>query len=394
MTGIEDQSSVSEIDRLHVPSQLNSLKPAFPPAHFHMEPNNMNTAAVNSLRSNVTAHSTISMHDLPDNPRKSKAKNPVCTMTATEHKQSFSKHAKNWTEGIQKTIGDAKGIVDSVNALTTVAAFIGGVQSQIISSTLDDNKTPLEIAINFFAFLGLVLDVVGTFLGVLTIILLRSVIKYQLTLVESATKVQLVLEELDKPSDTEKIGKMTAKIKEFFDGNPSFRRSVPRDYRDKINDLPLAPNNSPRFISRILTGVLSILSSLILFNMGIIPLLTMGLGIICLLASTTLLAAQKLPVGIWATCVSIVGLSLSASLSAIGLLGVWLILNMGHTIFGRGAGEGGELDSREGCQDINPGDDIGKVVSPAQGGLELTFASAQNQGTSGDLADGEFEAPG
>jgi zinc transporter ZupT len=69
------------------------------------------------------------------------------------------------------------------------AAFIAGVQSQIISFTMNLPQSSMGKATNSIAFVGLLLDVIGTFLGVIHAIVLQRRIKENTSLLNAMTQI-------------------------------------------------------------------------------------------------------------------------------------------------------------------------------------------------------------
>ncbi|KIJ23757.1 hypothetical protein M422DRAFT_56714 [Sphaerobolus stellatus SS14] len=63
---------------------------------------------------------------------------------------------------------------ESVDAAVIVAAFIAGVQSQIIASTLDKKNTTIQIVTNVVGFLELVFDILGASIGVIHAVKLKK----------------------------------------------------------------------------------------------------------------------------------------------------------------------------------------------------------------------------
>ena len=70
------------------------------------------------------------------------------------------------------------------------ASFIAGVQAQIISFTLQLPPLALGRSANFFAFLGLILEITGTFLGAIHTLFLQTKIEKGTRVIVSMTQCQ------------------------------------------------------------------------------------------------------------------------------------------------------------------------------------------------------------
>ncbi|KAL0952430.1 hypothetical protein HGRIS_006703 [Hohenbuehelia grisea] len=69
-----------------------------------------------------------------------------------------------------------KVLVSNLNALIVMSIFVAGVQAQILASTSqpESNKTKLQMATNWFGFVGLTLDILGTSTCALVTIRIQS----------------------------------------------------------------------------------------------------------------------------------------------------------------------------------------------------------------------------
>ncbi|KAI0277056.1 hypothetical protein BGY98DRAFT_934655 [Russula aff. rugulosa BPL654] len=68
-------------------------------------------------------------------------------------------------------------LLDTINSLVSVGAFIAGVQTQIVSLANNNENTTLARATNWFAYVGLTLDLIGTSSGVARALLLQAAIR-------------------------------------------------------------------------------------------------------------------------------------------------------------------------------------------------------------------------
>ncbi|KAI0266382.1 hypothetical protein BC834DRAFT_969422 [Gloeopeniophorella convolvens] len=78
---------------------------------------------------------------------------------------------------LQKQTDSNTALLDTINALIAVGAFIAGVQAQMISVTQGTNTNALGKATNWFGFVGLTLDLIGTTAGVARALLLQHTIR-------------------------------------------------------------------------------------------------------------------------------------------------------------------------------------------------------------------------
>jgi hypothetical protein len=240
---------------------------------------------------------------------------------------------ERWSTWTQHDIEADKAIVDTVNALIAVAAFIAGVQSSIILLTITLEQTPLGRATNTVAFVGLVLDVVGTFLGVIHAIVLQRRIKENTAVLTAMTQVNTTLKAVQNLQDTapspEKV--TSDQLREIGIDDPERHVQRAQELHDMLEDrfhrrnvlggpFGLAQSvlqvvvlaNSAVGINRI--RVDTVLKSL--FGLGHTPLLAMALGVVALVVSVITFAAESaaLPSQVWVSCVAVlagvIGLSL------------------------------------------------------------------------------------
>jgi len=94
------------------------------------------------------------------------------------------------------------------------AAFIAGVQAQVITFTIALPHSALQRAANFFAFLGLVFEIAGTFIGAIHSILIqrrsknKSLLLQQITLFKADLKVILKWYAMQKLDERQRVKKL------------------------------------------------------------------------------------------------------------------------------------------------------------------------------------------
>jgi len=197
-----------------------------------------------------------------------------------------------------------------------VAAFIAGVQAQIISFTLPLPRTTIGRVANFFAFLGLILDIIGTYFGVLQVIYLQQGINDDLIVLSTITiiKNDANFAELVSNADPVRVSHSegpgldgngyTERRKKMLEFVQIMQRrfSMPRD-----SGIPLMFQQSPAVTLPVKCA-----------DFGEIPLGSMGLGVICLIIATVLLSAQVLAKEVWISCTSVlVGVGILSNLPAL-----------------------------------------------------------------------------
>jgi len=253
---------------------------------------------------------------------------------------------KRWSTWIQEDIDEDKGVVDTVNALIVVvghgnlqfiihqswftsqlqAAFIAGIQAQIITFTLTlpADSTVGRIS-NVFAFVGLMLDVIGTFLGVIHAVLLQRRIQDNTLLLNTTTHIKTDVEagsriESDNSpqgspggqiGNREQPGVQSQRLRQFVANMQS--RFPSSDITSSLENafavfsgvVIIQPLEiSPNFVSTVKKRF-SILGTL--FTFGNTPLISMGLGVACLIVSTILFAANSTSLlrEVWIACVAV-----------------------------------------------------------------------------------------
>jgi hypothetical protein len=257
---------------------------------------------------------------------------------------------KRWSTWLQEDIDEDKGVVDTVNALIVVvghgnlqfiinqslftynvylfqAAFIAGIQAQIITFTLTlpSDSTVGRIS-NVFAFVGLMLDVIGTFLGVIHAVLLQRRIQDNTLLLNATTLIKTDVEagvsrveSDDSPQvstggqigkkEQPQVGVQSQRVRQFvLDMQAHFpSRSDTTGFENAfavLSGLAIQPLEITNFVSTVKTRF-SILGTL--FTFGNTPLISMGFGVACLIVSTILFAANSTSLlrEVWIACVAV-----------------------------------------------------------------------------------------
>ncbi|KDR78737.1 hypothetical protein GALMADRAFT_154675 [Galerina marginata CBS 339.88] len=188
---------------------------------------------------------------------------------------------QSWKAWLQADINDDKAIIDTVNALITVAAFIAGVQAQVISFTIPLPRDVLGRTTNFFAVVGLILDIAGTFLGVIHALLIQRRMRYKSGLYDD-------IEQLVRNQDDDNV-KMEAE---------RILNALTR-YIGKQPPLLRVRYTEPLFK--------------VVFSFGSIPLLAMGFGVLFLLITILLFSVptfgREVIIGCGYALAGVVGLS-------------------------------------------------------------------------------------
>jgi hypothetical protein len=208
------------------------------------------------------------------------------------------------------------------------AAFIAAVQSTIISFALDLDETPLARATKMFGFVGLVLDIIGTFLGVIHAIVLQRRIKGNTAVLSAITQTTTILKAIQKhQDDSEKAAPDQLKEYGIDDPDDQFQRAqrLLQGLKDHFRSRNLlGPFGLAQGVRKALAfanpafAIQPITETMIksLFGLGRAPLFAMGLGVVSLIVSVIMFAAEsnKLTSEVWVACVSVVGGVLGLSL--------------------------------------------------------------------------------
>jgi len=213
-----------------------------------------------------------------------------------------------------------------VNALIAVSAFIAGVQTQIISFTLPLEQTTLARGVNTVAFVGLVLDVVGTFLGVIHAIVLQRRIKANTSILNSMAQVESNLKVIQNAKDTtqstpEKMSEELQAATGMEDPDEHIRRAqelfralhdhfqgrtVPRAFGLPTNVLHVIT------LANAALGIPDIKIETLaknFFGLGHTPLFAMALGVVALIVSVIMFAAESTSLSseVWVSCMAVLG---------------------------------------------------------------------------------------
>ncbi|RDB20691.1 hypothetical protein Hypma_012300 [Hypsizygus marmoreus] len=218
---------------------------------------------------------------------------------------------------MQSEIDAAKEVVENINTLIAVSAFIAGVQAQMISFTSEANTTSLQVATNWFAFVGLTLDIIGTSAGVVRTVHLQHIIRRTERMlrhmVESLDRLRGHISRLqDRESASEhRITEETrAKIATQFEIQARMLGEFQELY--KLSTLQTVLEMTMQFADSLPFNPFTLVFLYVMhFPQAManqVPLILMGGGILCLLMSTLLFAADSQPAGIWAACVGIAGI--------------------------------------------------------------------------------------
>ncbi|KAI9441321.1 hypothetical protein H4582DRAFT_2055272 [Lactarius indigo] len=182
------------------------------------------------------------------------------------------KHLQKETEG-------NKTLLDTINALIAVGAFIAGVQAQLISVTYNSNSNALGKATNWFGFVGLTLDLIGTSASVVRALLLQQTIR-------RSQRVPLCL--AGQIGVRHEMGEQ----QERYAAETLSYHSCPAS-RGKRSVHPFR---------KWLRGVLPNIN---VEGIGRVPVVSLGGGGLCLLVSMVLFSGASQPHTVWVSCTSI-----------------------------------------------------------------------------------------
>jgi hypothetical protein len=162
---------------------------------------------------------------------------------------------------------------------------------------------------NVFAFVGLMLDVIGTSLGVIHAVLLQRRIQDNTLLLNTTTQIKTVVEGGLSRDNSPEVSQQPQHVPRFMtDMQAHFRsRSVTTGFENAfavLSGLAIRPLEITNFVSTVKTRF-SILGTLLTF--GNTPLISMGLGVVCLIISTILFAANSTSLlrEVWISCVAV-----------------------------------------------------------------------------------------
>ncbi|PPR03066.1 hypothetical protein CVT26_004564 [Gymnopilus dilepis] len=80
---------------------------------------------------------------------------------------------EGWSRQMQETTDADKGTIEAVNTLMVVAAFIAGVQAQVLAISINLPGSVLARITNILGFIGLVFEISGTSLGAIHAVFLQ-----------------------------------------------------------------------------------------------------------------------------------------------------------------------------------------------------------------------------
>jgi hypothetical protein len=205
-------------------------------------------------------------------------------------------------------------------------AFIAGVQASIIGIVNNNHKTFLGRATNWFAFVGLTLDLIGTSSGVARALLLQAAIRRSHRLVVRVTgqidAARHQLRELqrrgvDLSDDPHARASLTQSLRvisrivallaadERFGQSADDITEIKAAGEAALDALDSGPNTSRRkrrHLFRAMWFENFILPHMHVEGLGHIPVLSLAGGTLCLLMSVMLYAGNSQPRGIWITC--------------------------------------------------------------------------------------------
>ncbi|KAH9042580.1 hypothetical protein EDB85DRAFT_1915769 [Lactarius pseudohatsudake] len=226
-------------------------------------------------------HSSTQPHPQPSqgdfgSPRHSGVVTPfLCTCMYTHPEPSLSpaasflngSEAKTPIKHLQKETEGNKTLLDTINALIAVGAFIAGVQAQLISVTYSSNDTALGKATNWFGFVGLTLDLIGT---------------------SSSVTIR-------------RSHHLAVRLPGQIDGARHAMREQQERHAADASGLPALRPPSRGNWGRIR----GILPNINVEGIGRVPIVSLGGGGLFLLVSMVLFAGASQPHTVWVSCVSI-----------------------------------------------------------------------------------------
>jgi hypothetical protein len=207
--------------------------------------------------------------------------------------------------------------VATVNAFITVAAFIAGVQAQIIAFTFGLNDTHIQTVTNGIGFIGLTFDVLGTSFGLLFALSLQKSIRqsrvslHANTIQHTKARVQLLMGRISSSANLHTDANCL-RIAQLLNEEMMHRRRFWR-YRLKSNIRPadkcflehrdLILGEEAKIVQWEYNVLLEGAAPEQLFALARIPVIAMGLGIACLLISVICFASYTQNRQVWLACV-------------------------------------------------------------------------------------------
>ncbi|KAH9067931.1 hypothetical protein EDB87DRAFT_1678313 [Lactarius vividus] len=203
---------------------------------------------------------------------------------------------KNPIKHLQKEIEGNKTLLDTVNALIAVVrtklgptpynssraqgAFITGIQAQLISVTYSSNDNALGKATNWFGFVGLTLDLIGTSASVVRAVLLQQTIR--------------------------RSHRLAARLPGQTDGaRHEMREQQECHAADALGYCPYSPSRGNCGVHLFRERMRGILPNINVEGIGLVPVVSLAGGGLFLLVSMILLAGASQPHAVWVSCASI-----------------------------------------------------------------------------------------
>ncbi|KAI9441322.1 hypothetical protein H4582DRAFT_1931829 [Lactarius indigo] len=244
--------------------------------------------------------------------------------------------AKTPIKHLQKETDGNKTLLDTINALIAVGAFIAGVQAQLISVTYNSNSNALGKATNWFGFVGLTLDLIGTGGGVVRALLLQQAIRRSHRLaVRLAGQIDGARHEIREQQERQRRTADTAsvdprsrasltdsmraisRIMAIFaeDGRFGVQTAAPAEGGaqtatavvdpDALGHYSRGPPRGKRGAHPFHEWMWWILPHVNVEGIGRVPIVSLGGGGLCLLVSVVLFAGASQPHAVWISCASI-----------------------------------------------------------------------------------------
>ena len=258
-------------------------------------------------------------------------------------------------KALQKETDGNSALLDTINSLVSVVrvnqlpvsfaltgacqgAFIAGVQASLIGITSTSNKTALRRATNWFAFVGLTLDLIGTSAGVARALLLQASIRRTHRLVSRLnSQIDGARHQVRQLQERGLGLSADPRARKFLSGSVhTISRVVlllAEDGRfavqsaEELSELQAArlaaldaldsdsltgKRKHHFFRGRWLSNV--ILPHIHVEGLGHIPVASLAGGTMCLLITVVLYAATSQPHGVWISCAAIFAVMLTGSL--------------------------------------------------------------------------------
>ncbi|KAH9072973.1 hypothetical protein EDB83DRAFT_149683 [Lactarius deliciosus] len=249
--------------------------------------------------------------------------------------------AKTPIKHLQKETDGNKTLLDTINALIAVGAFIAGVQAQLISVTYS-NSNALGKVTNWFGFVGLTLDLIGTGAGVVRALLLQQAIRRTHRLaVRLAGQIDGARHEMREQqerqrraaADTASVDPRSrafladsmrgiSRVMAFFAEDGRFgvqaatattaegggaRTAAPATVDpDALGHHPRRPPRGRKGVHPFRKWMWWVLPHVNVEGIGRVPIASLGGGGLCLLVSVVLFASASQPHAVWVSCASIV----------------------------------------------------------------------------------------